>query len=420
MADQKPQRTERDRDTRTHWPASRWTIYLASGLLALLAVASLPAVRGSAMSLFGGTSTIQRTLGDDLFYLLPNPPGVVVAVDGGALARLPAPGDTQPLRLAPGPHTLTWTSTIFPFAPLACRVSVPRAPGDTCPTVAPDDVPGALAGLSGTIIAMHDSLAALTPGSVSALTAAFTAALNAWHSSTSILPDETYFSGDGSGPVVAQTRMRATLHFAYVPTSAYPEPCLLTQQAIPCRFPGQDCTQLCTVAYPPATLAPSDEVWIAGALVSAAWDYTLPDGTPVAGDVGEPSSLQLATLRITCDASGWHVSVLIGHIPGLDMADDAVCDTTRLLLDQTHAWHALIDMPPSPSAVAMITLPNPADGCVALLTPQAAHATRAIFLGRLGVLRAVNAAAMTPADTLPQADVPEQALVSQGLARWGL
>ena len=401
------------------WRAPYFGVIAVGGLLAALLAIGAPAASSSAMSAFG-VSVASRTTGDDRFYLPANPPGVVVSLDGRTLTYVPTPADTRPLTLTPGHHTLSWTSRLYRFVPLKCSISVPRATTDTCPNVSKDEAAGLFAEGTGTIIGVHESLAALTPADGAALTFAVASALDAAQFTTTVLPGESYFAGYGTGPatgaLVAETPLRATIRFQYVPTSEYGEPCAADPAAIPCRFPGQDCAQLCTIANPPPAVAPP-HAWIAAALVRATWDYTGLDGTPVATGITDAFGLQLAALRITYDASGWHVSTLIGYVPGLDVANDAVCDTTRFLLDQTHAWRTLVETASSPAAVTLAALPNPADGCVAVLAPLSSSSGRAILLGRVGVLRTVSALAASPADALPEADVPELQLATQGLAQ---
>src|SRR5579872_6437733 len=171
------------------------------------------------------------------FYLLPNPPGVEVSLDGHKLASPPAPGDPHPLQLADGHHVLTWTSRFFPFPPLRCTISAPHASGDTCPFVNPQDLPAANADLAGHVIAMHDSLGALPRGAAGQLIQAVQAELDASSSQVIIQPGERYFfyrQGENGGPIAATQPLRATLSYVYLPDAGYFEPCILTQPAIPC------------------------------------------------------------------------------------------------------------------------------------------------------------------------------------------
>jgi hypothetical protein len=420
------------RPQRSHQQAVRWAIGLAGVLLVLLVAVNLPGVRDGALAIIVGPTptplpapVATRSPGDDLFYLLPNPPGVTVALDGKALGQLPLPGGGHPVRLAPGRHMLAWTSRLFPLRPLKCQVSVPPAHGDSCPFVTQEFIPNVLANDQGHIIALHESLAALAAPDASALTAAVTAAVASVSSTGFVQPGETFQYFDNNAltgeQVVAQQTLRATLNFQYLSPdpAGYPEPCTLAQPAIPCRFAGQDCTQVCTVDNPPAavTLRP-DQEWIGAVEVHASWTYTLLDGAPDAQDVGEPFGLQLMALRITHNAGGWHVSPIIGHTPGLDVADDPVCDPARYLLSQTSSWSFMVLNPPPYASATFVSGTNLADGCAVALdygTPTAP----AIFLQRFGVLSTANADARNPTDNLPVADTAEQQLAQHLLASAG-
>jgi hypothetical protein len=397
---------------------ARLIVSLALGLLTVAVILSIPSVRGDVTGLFarlGPTPTPTLAPGSDLFYLLPNPPGVDVSLDGRALAHLPFPGDPHPLRLAPGQHVFSWRSHMLPFTPLQCRVSVPRASADTCPFVSYKYFPQALADLPGHVIALHASLAALPPSDATLLTQAIQHALDASRSTALVQPGERYFyyqQGQAGAPIVAQQPLLATLSYQFVIESGYPEPCILGQPAIPCRFAGQDCGQLCTVTQPPPTIAGAANTWVVAAAVSGAWDYVTLGGQVVAWQIGEPFGAQLAALRITLDGAGWHVTPLFGHMPGLDVADDAVCDPARFAVQQTPSWSFMVTNPPPGETVQFASDATPADGCVAVLN----HAGPAIFLERFGVLLTVNDAAVNPTDNLPVADAAEQRLAQQLMA----
>src|SRR5262249_18792051 len=146
--------------------------------------------------------------------------------------------------------------------------------------------------------------------------------------------------------------------------TGYPEPCTLGQPVIPCRFPGQDCNNLCTVEHPPVSIAGSDRVWIAAAFVSTTWNYFTEDGRARALQVAESFGLQLALLRITHEAGVWQVSAIVGHTPGLVAADDMACDPARYALGQTSSWSFMVSNPPPGAQVDFISGATPADGCL--------------------------------------------------------
>lgn len=155
-------------------------VVVASGLLVLALIASaIPGVQGRLLGFLplSATPTVSISPLEDLFYLLPNPPGVVVTLDGHALTRLPAPGDFQPVQTTPGRHVFAWTSHLFPFVPQRCTVFIPLLPADTCPTLAQSDLPASINPLVGHVIALHDSLATLPSHDWIQLTQAIQSAL---------------------------------------------------------------------------------------------------------------------------------------------------------------------------------------------------------------------------------------------------
>ncbi|HLJ79841.1 MAG TPA: hypothetical protein VKT52_00055, partial [Ktedonobacterales bacterium] len=232
--------TRRQRNTRL-------VAVVCAGLLALAVIlASNPGLRTRALALIpdlATTPTATAAPDNSLFYLLPNPPGVDVTVDGHLLSHLPLPEYGQPLHLAPGAHVFTWRSQLLPFVLLNCRVSVPRAKADTCPLIAPDRLPPSLADLRGSVIGMHVSMSALdsTPPSAR-LPTVIQLALDTLSSTATVQPGEWYLSssdGQSAVPVKATQPLRATRRLSLVTDPAYPEPCTLSYPAIPCRFDGQ-------------------------------------------------------------------------------------------------------------------------------------------------------------------------------------
>ncbi len=409
-------------------PRARAVGLLATALLAALVLASIPGLRQAALGVIGWPTgshapTATRVPAGSLFYLLPNPPGVDVSLDGKRLASLPLPGSGYPLHLTPGTHTLRWTSQHFPLLPLMCRISVPQTATDTCPIVDGKFIPNTLAGEPGAIIGMHASIGALATADQQALNLAIQAALAAQRSTTTVGKGERYALYDTESPtahvVTTDQPVQATLTFDYFSDAGYLEPCILGQPAIPCRFPGQDCTQICTVTQPPPALAgaSSDQTWIGAVVIHASWDYSLPHGPSIARQVGEALGLQLAALRIAYAGGQWQVSAIIGNIPGFDLASDPVCDPARYLLSQNNVWAFAVYNPPPGARMAFVPAPNPADGCAAVfLGHNAPSEEPAMFFQRFGVLRAVNGAAANPVANLPMADAYEQSLARQLLA----
>ena len=436
LRDHDIERTVADREARSPFTpqqsprtrATRLGTLLATLLLAALLLASIPGLRDGTLRLLGQPTDIQsptatRTPYDDLFYLLPNPPGVEVLLDGKLLTNLPLPGGGHPLHLAPGTHTFRWTSRYVPFRPLACRISVPRVAADTCPLVKDQFIPHAVADEHGAIIGMHASLNALAATDQQSLVFAIQAALAAQRFTTTVRSGERfafYYSNSPTAQVdTTDQPVQATLGFDYIGDGGYPEPCILAQPAIPCRFPGQDCTQICTVTQPSPSLALSpDQTWLGAVMVHANWDYTAPHGgPPIAQYVGEAFGVQLMPVRIAYAAGQWQVSAIIGNVPNFDLASDPVCDPARYLLGQNNVWAFAVDNPPPGTHMAFVSAPNPADGCAAVfLGHNASGDEPAMFLQRFGVLCAVNAQAVNPDANLLMADAYEQRLARQVLA----
>jgi hypothetical protein len=406
---------------------ARLIVGIALVVLPLVAIlGSIPMVHGDVSRLFarfGPAPTPTLPAGADLVYLLPNPPGVDVSLDGHALAQQPVRGgfDLQQARLARGRHQVAWRSRVFPFRPLQCTVSAPRAADDSCPLLSPAELATWQVALPGAVIAAHGALDTLATSDAAALTQAIQTALDARRSTTVVQPGERYYAyqpGQTSAVVVAQQPLRATLAFQLVTNSGYTEPCIVAGPAVPCRFLLQDCSQLCTVAQPPASIATAGGGWIVAAVVRGTWDYQTLDGQMVAQHVQDSGfGLQLAVLRVTWDGARWQATAIFGHTPGLDVADDAVCDPTREALSQTPAWSFMVTNPPVGAQVQFVSDGNPADGCVATLNQPPATTEPAEFLDRFGVLLTVNDVARTPNDDLPSADATEQRLAQQLFAQ---
>jgi hypothetical protein len=271
------------------------------------------------------------------------------------------------------------------------------------------------------VIAMHDSLSALPRGAAGQLIQAIQAELGASSSQATIQPGERYFfsrQGEDGGPIAATQPLRATLSYVYLPDAGYFEPCMLTQPAIPCRFPGQDCSQLCTVHPPPSGVVTSRGDWIAAVVVHASWTYTTSDGHIVALGLGESFGLQLAVLRITWDGIVWHVAPILGTTPGLPAADDLVCDPARFWLGGNGTWSFMMSDPPPGAQTQFISDATSTDGCLAVLNPHPPDAPPAVFLERFGVLLAVNVTAENGGSAaLPMANAAERQLAQQ-LAAW--
>ncbi len=408
---------------------SRLVVLLAIGLVAaVLIAANLPGARSAAIGLFirpTPTQTQPPNVGD--YYLLPNPPGVTVWLDGSPVPTPPLPG-TRPLHLTAGRHNLEWLPGWFPFNEESCVVSVPRTGDDTCAFQPGYSLPASLipAGINAiylTVIETRESLTTLPASQASALTGAIQAVLDARTSTTTVAPGEHYYSytPNGSGRVTVATQpLRATLRLVLRGPGA-PGTCALASGAPqPCRAPGQDCSEFCTLTNP--SLALSGYTWPAGVVVSADWTYTTLAGQVVAQHVGEPGlNANLAVMLLDWDGSQWSVTPVIGNRVSTPEADDALCDPARNWLasgplsgllraaDAGTGQHATFRYASSQELTGgcVVRISNYGQGGTAPAGPPA------LFLERFGVLLAVNGAAHVLWPGLPHADAAEVADAAQ-------
>ncbi|HEY7833792.1 MAG TPA: hypothetical protein VIG30_09505 [Ktedonobacterales bacterium] len=408
-------------------------------LLALLVVlGSFPTARNAAgawLARLHRTPTATPFVTYNRFYLLPNPPGTTVLLDGTALTRLPYPGDPHPLALAFGTHTFRWLSNAFPFPPLSCQLTVPAATSDTCTILAPYRVqpnPPAdgSAPLSAPTIATHFSLATLAPDQASALTGAINAALDGLTATATIQPGDHYFTGNPGLAETSTSPLQVTLNVQPVP-QPLAGPCDFIVPAHPCYFLGQDCAVLCTYlgAFPGAAVTYNgiDPMWIAGQFVQMTLRDTASNGTvPRQGLVPSDYGIQVALLGIIWDGTNWHALPLLGHRADLPPSDDLVCDPAFEAFGQGPVSYLFYPDASYDVTLTYASSPNPTDGCAVRLAgnPHAAEPAipgngTALFYERLGVLLAANDAAHQLWPTLPQADAAERALAKHLAAQAG-
>jgi hypothetical protein len=402
---------ERRRSSRQR--LARLAIALSAGLLALAVVlGSIPAIRERVVGLL--TPTPSLAPGADLVYLLPNPPGTTVLLDGHPLAQLPEPGDPHPLRLARGRHRLEWRNAAFPFLPLSCMVSVPHAGTESCPVI----MTVFLTPLTPVrVIGPHFTLAALANDQRAVLVRATQEALDASRSSALVQSGERYFHTSAQGgtpqPITAAQPVRATLRFRFTRFQGLSgcDPAYVLIQ--PCRFPGQDCNFYCTVPAQALTSIGSKPEWLAAAVVQSLWDFTTSDGTVVASDQQEfQPNLFYIVLSITWDGVHWQVAPLLGHTPGLPVADDVVCGPARGWI--AYGSQSLLSVLPG-IQIKYASDAIPVEGCAVVVTgyegtPTASPAPPSLYLERFGVLLAANDTAHGLWPELPRADATEQAL----------
>ena len=404
-------------------------IFQLAGIVAalVLAVATVLASMPSAREVAAGLLTRPSptaTLAPNVtsFYMLPNPPGVTVWLDGMPLARAPLPG-TRPLKLARGHHILRWLPGAFPFASLWCFFSVPRDAQDNCPIVPGYVLPMALLPAGGpdalpSVIDVRESLTTLPADEAMALTSVIQQALDASAASTTIEPGERYFTyapGIPGHAVVATEPLRATMTLRLDDPGAL-NGCVLTPGAIqPCRAPGQDCSEICSLSN---VSAGSGTVWLAGALVSSYWSYTTLDGRPVAERIGALGlNAHIVVLLISWDGADWHVTPLIGHHSAEQPAtDDLLCDTARNWLAQGPL--STIFQLSSARSGGQVTVGYASDtvvtdGCAVRIAGYDQTDSPALFLERFGVLLAVNEAAHALWPDLSRADAGEVMLANR-------
>jgi hypothetical protein len=275
----------------------------------------------------------------------------------------------------------------------------------------------------GNMLAVRMNRITMSPAAAAQLKAAIQQAIGKIAASgTLAVGDHYYYCPQGTQCRVATAMepMRATLSYQVIAEQAYPEPCVLGE-GIPCRFAGQDCVLLCTVAVTPAVLAGAGPdaapVWTAAVLVQAQWLFTAINGRLILENAPEMFGAQLMVLRITWDAEGWHVAPTFGHLPGLDAVDDVVCDPLRVWLAQT-SWSFMLLDPPPGASVQFTSDRDPSDGCIAVLDQAPGSARPAIFYQHFGAPLVINDVAYNPQDGLVRASPNELARAVTVLARF--
>lgn len=405
---------------------------LGAIVLALLAIlSSNTALQSGARQLaIGWLPTPTPTLGpgDQVYYLLPNIPWGSVLLDGHALTHVPTPGDPHPLRLARGRHEFEWRAA--PFAPIHCVVWVPTELRDGCwftdpaqsVTLDPLPTPG------GWILPVNESLATLPPDQHAMLVSAAQTALTTIAYQTPVMPGERYAltsPGTTEQPVVARQPLLATLSFHLLADFGIREPCSGSNVRIdPCRFPGQDCSEFCTVQLP----TPPSAAWTVAAIAWLSWDYTTLQGTEIARGQGDPGlNFRLVLLRIQWANGNWQVTPRFGHLAGVPSADDAICAAARVWLARG-PLAGLLPAGNTQTTLDYFSGPAPSDGCAVVVAPHSVTALGAasvsdaasvpVYLVRFGVLLAVNGAAHALWPAIPRAD-PDEAADALRLAGMG-
>lgn len=417
--------------------------------LALL-LGGVPSLRDGVRLLLVGpspTPTPAPIAGVSNFYFLATPAWVDLLVDGRRVARIPVAGDgTQPLQLAPGRHTLEWQGA--PFQILSCSLVVP-VPFIITPQTSFCALRQYLGVPAGYVVQQRESLATLPGGQQSALLQAIDAGLNDSSAKAVIQPGESYLALANDRPrarvTTASVALSAALRYTRVTGAPQSDPCAQYQAIQPCRFPDQDCRNLCT-ATPNDSSVPADTNtfgWIVAVPAHAAWELDASNGSAVGqglvgpgeGIVNPGAEDLLVLLRIMWDGTAWQVTPLFGHTHG-PVADDSVCSPARDWLADAGEVPAPILVPIGSAlwgqsdgqggGVVYASGPNPTDGCFVSVAssalaviPNPPISGPTTFLLRFGVLVAVNASARQIAPTLPVADASEQAIAGRLQAQLG-
>lgn len=422
------------------WRAIRGAGAVATVLLALLVlVAAVPALRTGAQSwLSAVVPTPAATLapGSDRFYFSASVPWAVVSLDGHAVT-LPRIGRDLPLTLARGVHQLDWRAD--PFLPQRCLLSVPYSASNTCSRASYyGDRPSQPAV---NLVLLDESLATLPHAQQAAVVGGLNAALSGF--SDIVRPGEAYAAeGSVTYETIATEPLRATLRFT-LDVAAASSPgsvgasCQLSDI---CPFTPQNCAQLCTLGD--LTLQPlqssgvpvGKRTWYVVAFARLGWDVATLSGRSLAADTPiSPGGLGVAEFpllfALNWDKATWHAQPLIGPGAGAvvrafnEMIGTIAGSGSSSIVEPGCA--AMPDFVGPTATISdyatarFISAPNPAQGCLAAVTPgstaanSAPNAPDAWYLYRFGVLLAANDLAHQMSPRLPQADVSERMLTAQ-------
>lgn len=409
--------------SRWHSLALRLSIVLSFMLLLVLS-GSFQTLRNTTFGALGilmPTPTPTLFPQEDSFYMNVNIPWTTVFLDGH-LIHVPRNSEA-PLKLALGHHLIEWHAE--PFEPQSCIVSVPIALNDTC-RFAASEVGLQLHDPLAEVILLHNSLATLSANQQVALIDAVQKTFEEFPASQPVLPGELYVGP--TGYVTATHPLIATLHFRFDPQAAGIRPYLIA---------GESCQQLCIV---PSQYLPSQpkmlltkEEWYALAFISSSWEYASKEGHVIARnqpiDLGvDGNGNNPVLLRIRWDGSRWNVKALIG----LDQVPPIVVHSG--ITFEPYAPPEEVQLNDNPSCIAardlflgefsifqvrFVSGPNPAAGCLAIVTGSLTNTTSpsqhpvAYFLEHFGISLAVNDTAHKLQPQLPLADAYEQGLAQQ-------
>jgi hypothetical protein len=370
-------------------------------LMLLGSVLPLQQIQGGKGSRASQTSA--PLTGSDLFYFSPLPSWGTVELDEQLLAHVPVPivGNEPPLRLRHGRHVLEWQAA--PFEPQRCILLVPpqQGTGQTC-TITP--APSTAFAEHASLITFPVSLAQLPEKERTALIHAAQALLDTLQSTEVVQPGERYMLAEGSSRVqTATTSLQATLHFFLDTDTRVPVTCSGLSLGEGCTISGQDCRLFCTPLWP-RTPGPA---WDIAAIFHTTWQYTTPDGQPLAGSSsaqGAAISAQFVTLHVTWTGEQWQVAF---QNQVASSFDDPICVATIAQVGANPSYQS-VPGSSTPLSWTYTSAYTAAGGCLA--ATQGEQAVNALLLQRFGVLLAANPEAHRLWPSLPVADSYEQQL----------
>lgn len=379
------------------------------------------ALRGA---IFGPTPVATDPIrsGEDSLYVTLNPNWGTVTLDDRRIVRLPLEGIDQPLPLSRGVHVLRWR--VDPIINFACRLTVPSAPGDTCPTrigIQPQKKGVA------SVVAFQLSLANVAPTYHASLLAAIQNALDGAQSSDIVRPGEHYFGAPT--PTVATQPLRATLRWVSdAEDFRVTCPSINSGPGTDCMMNG-DCREICTAPWQ----IPTDTnkgIWQAYIVAHASWHITTLDervvvdnrlddgGTSLPGNDEHP-----VPITIGWDGSQWHVKATFTaqsvadpfSAPGCLSARDAITYVTiippELPGDVSVSWF-YVQGDPIASGCLMAAVPMSTQGVPDTSSQGISRAFLVLY--RFGVPLAANAGARSFwGSTMPAADAYEQTMAQK-------
>jgi hypothetical protein len=285
----------------------RWQFFVTAGLILLtllVIIASYAPTRNALGALLLPsipTPVPTLTPGDDHFYVEGSPTWGKLSIDGAPPVKPPLQSLGKPIQLAPGQHMLLWTPIeTFPlrFSTQSCTISVPPDnQNDSCyhGRVLSNTQPAWLI----RIIAPFPSLTDLLPEQRQSVINTVHQALDTAASTTTIQPGEPYATSSPNNSVaIAHEPLKAHLHFLLETDPKAGSVCVDEEndKVGICSLNNQDCYQLCDSQQGWQFTAPTlSDSWNILAVVRAVWDYTKMDGTVVARNQPDSSSIVTKT-----------------------------------------------------------------------------------------------------------------------------